>query len=617
MTSRPTPRPGRPSARTLVAGALCAGALAAFGSPVQAQLGSPTTTPESEFCLAQPLPIPTGVTDRPADDFGTQPDYFYLHSSTNLQGYPALEKFAAGLFYFPSTPTELKGFQSVIVVTNPTPAPGAAAAIAIDYYDEGGNFLATTVATIPAEGTHTEVASALALGSVPGPGRGSAHIRSTNGVPIVGVSEHWATSLDMTGIPGGGSLPVGDHLYPGLSSMQQLQAAQVGKTKLYLGPLPRSTTSPINFLERNVPFFWVMNPNPTPTTATISMTSRLGVILPTVTVTIPPFATHLELTLWNLFLTGYLAGTAVDDDYRVAVSADQPILGDVVMADFFGNGAFGRRLRIGSAMMANTPSTKLVNADLTFVTPTLGMQPGIQTLVGLFNPTTADIGPVNVRYYNRDGVVLSSETYLSFPRGAVRRIGPGLPDSPNYPAAPVFAGWMRITACGAGLVGWTMRTEGDIEANESGFKEVWGEELTGANGLEPGNGFNVTGAGTPRVRKVAPLVRATGGGGYWPGYTTFVTDRAANAGSYEFRYFAADTNFSWANGTPIPPGGAFNGVRAGATSFTYEDPLVFTGPINLSERVDTANGGIDGINVIGDPLGEWGIFDALPTFEEP
>jgi len=566
-------------------------------------------------CLAQVQPIPSGVTDRPLDDWGTQPDHYYLHSSTNLQGYPTVEKFAAGLFYFPSTPAELGAFQSVIVVTNPAPAPGPAATIAIDYFDEGGNPLATTTATIPAEGTHTEVASPLAFGSVPGPGRGSARIRSTNGVPIVGVTDHWATSVDLSAFSGPSYLPDPDPFHPGLSSMQQLQARQANKTQLFLGPLPQSTTATLDFLNRNAPFFWVMNPNPTPTTATIFISSRNGVVLPTTTVTIPAFATHLDLTLWNLFLTSYFGGGTVDDDYRVLVKGSQAIVGDAVMADFFGDSSVGKRFRIGSAMMANTASPSLVNAEFTFE----NTSPGIQTIVGLFNPTVADVGPVRVQYFDRDGAAVGpGESFPTFPRGALRRIGPGLASSPNYPTTPVFAGWMRITACRAGLVGWTMRTAGDVPGvTNPGFNKVWGEELTGGNGKEPGDGFAVTVSGLPRIRKVAPLVRADGSF-YWPGYTTFVNDGVSNVGNYEFRYFAADTNFFPPNATPIPPGGAFLGVRFGATSFTYEDPLVSPGfgAINLSERVDTANGGHDGINVIGDPLIEWGIFDEFPDPDE-
>jgi hypothetical protein len=577
----------------------------------QATVQPVPVTPAPAPCLAVVQPIPSGVTDRPLDDWATQPDHYFLHSSTNLQGYPTTEKFAAGLFYFPSTPAELADFQSVIVVTNPTPAPGAAATIAIDYFDEAGNPLATTTATIPAEGTHTEVASPLALGSVPGPGRGSARIRSTNGVKIVGVTDHWALQVDLTAFSGGALLTDPDPFNPGLSSMQQLQARQATKTQLSLGPLPRSTTARIDFLNRNAPFFWVMNPNPTPTTVTISISSDNGVVLPTIGFTLPAFATHLDLTLWNLFLAGYLGGAAVNDDFRVVVNGTQAILGDVVMADFFRGSALGERFRIGSAMMANTASPSLVNPDFTFETT----PPGIQTIVGLFNPTATDIGPVRVRYFDRDGAAVGpGDNFPTFPGGALRRIGPGLASSPNYPTTDVFAGWMRITACKGGLVGWTMRTAGDVPGvTNPGFNKVWGEELTGANGLEPGDGFAVTVAGQSRIRKVAPLVRADGSW-YWPGYTTFVNDGASNVGNYEFRYFATDTSGFPANATPIPPGGAFAGVRFGATSFTYEDPLVSPtfGAINLSERVDTASGGHDGINVIGDPLIEWGIFDAFP-----
>ncbi len=552
-------------------------------------------------CALESMPHSTGVTDRPADDYLIPtPDHNYVHSGTNLQGQPAYEKFAAGLFWLPPAPTELSTFQSALVITNPN--PGVFTTITVDLFDQAGIFLGTASYVLAPEATRVVAVQALLTGPSTTPGLGSARITSTS-APIVGETVHHANTVDLSAF-GGPLLSDPESFNMGLNSLQQLQMAQAGKNTLWYGPMPFSTTVPLEFLSGNAPMLQIMNPNPSPTTITLNYSSRLGVVVPPVTVTVPAFGSHLDLTLWNLFLPSYLSGAVSDDDFRVVVAATQPILGDALMLDLFGGTgslSAGKRFRMGSAMMANTPSSWLVNAELTFETAS----PGVETMVGLFNPTLGNVGPVRVRYYDRNGATVGTDTFPSFPRGALVRIGPGLPSSPNYPAAPVFAGWMEITACKVGLVGWTMRQGGEYAAG-SAPKKTWGEELTGANGLEPGIGFAVTVAGQNFTRKVAPLVRADPSS-YWPGYTTWVNDRAPNAGSYWFRFFD-QAGVNRTNAVPQP----YLGLRYGATSFSYEDPLVNWpfGPINLSGRVDasTTPRGFDGIHVIGDPLIEWGIF---------
>ncbi|HXU34451.1 MAG TPA: hypothetical protein VN851_28075 [Thermoanaerobaculia bacterium] len=557
-------------------------------------------------CLDEAQQHSTGITARPADGYLTpHPDHTYLHSGTNLQGQPAYEKFAAGLFWFPPAPAELASFQSVVVVTNPFPS--ATANVTVDFFDQVGNPVGSSFFVLVAEATRVVIAQPLLTGPTATPGLGSARITST-GAPIVGETVHHAGSVDLSGF-GGSLLTDPEPFNLGLNSLQQLQMSQAGKSTLWYGPMPFSTTAPLEFLSGNAPMLQIMNPNPTPTTITLSYTSRNGTIFPGVTVTIPAFGSHLDLTLWNSFLPSYLAGPVVDDDFRVVVGATQPILGDALMIDLFGGTgslSAGKRFRMGSAMMANTPGTSLVNADLTFETTS----PGVDTMVGLFNPTTGNVGPVNIRYFDRNGALIGADNIASFPRGALARIGPGLPASPNYPAAPVFAGWMQITPCKAGLVGWTMRQGGEHTVGGAP-KKTWGEELTGANGLEPGLGFAVVVASQSFTRKVAPLVRAWPTGFWWPGYTTWVNDRSANAGPYWFRFFDhPGVDRTNAAGPPPQP---FGGLRFGATSYSSEDPLVLwpSGPINLSGRVDasTTPRGFDGIHVIGDPLIEWGIFN--------
>ncbi len=562
-------------------------------------------TPIPVGCLALSQPFSTGVTARPADGYLVpHPDHRFLHSGTNLQGQPAYEKFAAGLFWFPPAPAELASFQSAVVVTNPN--PGISANVTVDFFDRLGNPVGSSFFTLAAEASKVVIAQPLLTGPTATPGLGAARVTSS-GAPIVGETVHHANTVDLSGF---GGPPLGDSEAHnmGLNSLQQLQMAQAGKNSLWYGPMPFSATAPLDFLSGNAPMLWIVNPNPTPATITLAFTSRLGVVLPSITVTVPAFGSHLDLTLWNLFLPSYLSGVATDDDFRVVVAATQPIVGDALMVDLFGGSSLspGKRFRMGSAMMANTPAISLVNADLTFETAS----PGIETMVGLFNPTTTNVGPVQVNYFDRDGASLGTDTFASFPRGALARIGPGLPSSPNYPAAPVFAGWMEIQACKAGLVGWTMRQGGEFAAG-SAPKKTWGEELTGANGTEPGLGFAVSVLGQSFVRKVSPLVHVDPLATmlpWWPGYTTWVNDRAANAGPYWFRFFTQN-----GDNRTNPAGQPFAGLSFGATSFTSEDPLVLPlpGEFIFSGRVDasTTPRGFDGIHVIGDPFAEWGIFN--------
>ncbi|HEV7667526.1 MAG TPA: hypothetical protein VGS22_03315 [Thermoanaerobaculia bacterium] len=583
-------RPLLPSAFRLALGALL---LLGFASAASAQF---LIEPGPQLCLKQIQPVPSGVTSRPFDNFNSYEDYRWVHSSVNLQGQPAYEKFAAGLFWFPPFPTDLAYFQSAVVVNNPDPVNSTT--ITVEFYDMLGTLLAAPSYFLGPEATKVVPASPLLSGSSATPGLGVARVIGLN-LPIVGETVHHADYVDLSAF-GGGFLADGEAASLGLNSTQQLQMFQAGKTTLWFGPMPASTSATLDFLTGTSPMIWIANPNSSATTVTFRYSSLGGTVFAPVTVTIPAFGSWLERTLWNAAIPFFLSVPGpFDDDYRVVVTASQPIVGDALLVDLFdANLVPGGRFRMGSAMLANTPSAKLVNPELTYEV----VDPGVETIVGIYNPTTANVGPVSVHYFDRNGASLGVDSFTTFPRGFMARIGPGLPASPNYPAAGVFAGWMRISACKPGLVGWTMRQGGEYASSNSP-KKVWGEELTGANGLEPGPGFTVTVGSNTFVRKVSPLVRADPSW-YWPGYTTWVNDGVANAGNYWFRFYDhPGVDRTNAAGQP------FTGLRFGATSFTYDDPLVNGfGAINLSGRVDTTNGGFDGIHVIGDPLWEWGIF---------
>lgn len=577
----------------------------ALALPAAAAAAVPAPAP-NPFCLSQVNPTtPSGVTARPPDAFGDFIDHFWVHSSTNLQGRPAGEKFASGLFWFPGppAPAHFAAFRSAVAVTNPHPT--ASTGVTVEFYDQAGNLLSAPSFTLGPEATRVIPASALQSFLSATPGLGAARVIG-HALPIVGETVHHADTVDL-GELGGPVVSDPEAFNLGLNSLQQLQMHQPGKTTLWFGPMPISTTAPLDFLTGNAPLITLANPNSSPTNVTLRYRSLGGIVLPPITVTLPAFGSLLSHELWDQAISFYLNPPfAFDDDFRVLVTSNQPLVGDAILVDLFrGTGlAVGERFRMGSAMLANSHPALLVNPELTYEVT----GPGVETMVGLFNPATDEAGPVAVRYYDRNGVALGVDTFASFPRGFMARIGPGLPASPNYPAAGVFAGSMRITACVPGLVGWTMRQGGEHAFVSIAPKKAWGESLTGSNGLEPGPGFAVTVGAQSFVRKVSSLVRVDPGGGAWPGYTTWVNDGAPNAGAYSFRFFDW-SGFPRTNAS----GGPFAGLRFRDTSFTYEDPLVTgSGFVNLSGRVDTTNGGFSGIHVIGDPLREWGIFEEPP-----
>lgn len=542
-------------------------------------------------CPVPIAPAPTGSSFRPADAFNSEQDYKWMHSSTNLQGYAAKEKFAACLFYNPTDDDisrQLGRFRSALVLNNPSPT--ATATVRVELRDRNGVLLTTLPVTLAPNATWTSGVPQL---QTLGRGIGSARILSSE--PIVGSTLHYAGSVVV------GSTTVTDPhpLRPGLNSMQQLQVSQSAGRNLYAGPMPLSTTTGFDFLNRNLPFYCALNTTPTPTTVTAFKGTSGGIALPTITAALPGYGLFVDVSLWQAVEPTYLAGGAFDDNgWAYLSSSASPLVGDHFMVDVFGGATLGSKFRMGSAMMANSPALIVQNAELTQQTGPAS--PRVDTLMGALNASFVDIGPVTVTYRNRNGGVAGTNTVASLLPGQSLRLTPG---TPGFPASPFFDGTVEIRACKSGLVGWSMREITRIGVNH--FEKAYGEELTGANGLEPGKAIAVVQSGAAVNRKVAPIARVSTSLA-WPSYTNFSNNSVGNVGRYWFRFYnlnGTDTT----NYTPQP----FAGLRWGDTSFTYQDganSLVLAGPDrNVSGRVDVTTGSVIGITAIGDPMVEWQI----------
>lgn len=573
-----------------------------------------TPSPIPVACPIPVQPIASGITARPNVDYSnhsTRLDSMWMHSSTNLQGYATKEKFAPCLFYNPrdkDLSAQLGGFQSALVVNNPSPSVNTF--VTVELHDRNGAVVLPLITkTLGPNGSWTLSAAQLQTAAN---GVGSARITATE--PIVGASLHYVDSVLIGGTP----ITDPDILQPGEGTMQQLQAAQTVGKNLYAGPMPLSNSSPFDFLNGNLPFYCVMNAAPTPTTITAFKGSSSGIAFPTITATLPGYGQFIDMSLWNAAEPFYLSGTApLDDNAWAFVSSSQTsLVGELYLADFFAYGSptspsmsVGKKFRVGSAMMANSPSYNLTSAEVTQQTAI--PLPRTDTMIGVLNASTIDVGPVTVTYRNRNGGIAGTNTVASLLPGQTLRLTPG---TPGFPASPFFDGWADIRACKAGLIGWTMR-----EITKNGynhFEKAYGEELVGANGREPGGSIPVIEQGIAVNRKVAPLGRASNW--WWPSYTNFANNSSGNVGSYWYRFFRATpftidvTNYA---------GQPFAGLRFGNTSFTYQDGLnpqvAVTSDINVSGRVDVTTGDVIGITAIGDPLREWDILDFAGSTTPP
>jgi hypothetical protein len=581
--------------------------------------------------------MPTGPIDEPGQSFSVR-EYAFVHSSTNLQGAPAHEKTAAGLFWHPngmfstSIPAVYRAFSSAVIVNNPSNT--IPTNVFIDYFDQLGTNLATTGPHfIAPEGTHLEAATPIAFGN----GVGSAVVRTVDAsvdAPIVGASLHY---FDSIGVPDWGIVQDpdafgGSPTGPGEGSYQQLQAWQPSSL-LFGGPFRITNMAPTDFENGSVPMFMIANPNPFPVQFTLLIVTAspagLGAILTSTTITLNPRGMHFDDTMWQLInsLTATLGPTfQYDTDLIVAAVSDFPLIGDALVIDAFGDGApnnlnLGKKLRMVSSSLANHPTDRVIATDVSNFTPPGGTVPMIDTAVHVCNAGFNPSGPVKIEYFDRLGTMVATDSVSpGLAAGATLHIGAGQTQTPNFPVG-LWNGWLRVSAdCdGDTLIGWTHREIGPAPpswpANNQFFK-AYGEELTGPNLFEPGLGIDLFSLNDPNfpdgpfARKLMPLVRTFLPSAYWPGYTTFVNDQGlSDLGRYFYRFFTIP-GFDVTNYTAPPQ--PFAGLAWGASSLSYEDTEAnFIG--NSSGRVDRlANDGalaeFDGINVLGDPFQEYGIY---------
>lgn len=576
--------------------------------------------PIPQPCLLTPSPIPSGPNQAPTDVFADPAlflfppgpaisnDYHWMHSSMHLQGAPAHEKWGACVFFNPdpelTAPVDMSGFRSAVVVNNPDPF--ATVDATITYRDPAGATLETLSITLDPEETFVQGAIELSLNG--GPGIGSVEVVADN--PIVGATLHHFSRITLSN---GQTYEDPDSFFPGAASLQQIQMRQNASTTLFAGPFPASNSAPEDFLNGVLPLTCVMNPNQTPTTVTIKSVIAPNTPLTSQTVTLQPFGMFLDTSIWALGEPFYLSNPAPFnlDVLTSAASNGNPILGDFLMVDVFGNGAPanlvpGGRMRMGSGMMQFSPALRLSNPEHVETGPfaqpgPLPSTPPVETMMAIANATGADIGPVNVQILGRTGLTVANVNFPTLPPGAVQRITPSLFAIPEN-----FAGWARITACRPGLIGWTMREvmEQTNPPIPDQFRKVYGEELDGANGLEPGRGYEVTTFDGTWLRKVAPLLRAAGNFNdpdWWPGYVNVANHASSNIGQYWHRFFTLSGTLAGQQ--------TFTGLRFANTSFTYVDPIVNVLDNNetVSGRFDRATGNAIGMEAIGDPLVEWRI----------
>ena len=582
-----------------------------------------------------PEEIPSiGISEDPGEDL--QPlEHHLMHSATHLQGTPAAEKVSAAI-HLPGLNSPFSEMITFVIVNNPSTTQQLNGTI--EYYDPNGALVGTSPFRVDPEGHYRELATPLA-----GQPWGTVRVfKNTDGDPdfvgatvfhtyLIGVDPSVITNMggNQEQLYFGGEPGVGEYTLVGQNhltrvgahSMQQLQVAQADRPVLFWGPLPFRNNfagQEWDFVEGNAPLPMVTNPNPFPVNISIFVANDQGAAPPPVnTLTLQPFASFVDVGLFNTFVNAHNNGPAYDWNLGVLVIGDGPLVGQGILFDLFGadptssdgNMRLLDRFRMGSAMMSNTSVTELVASDFVSEVGPIATN----TLIGISNTSGQDIGPIDIEYRDRNGTLVATATQASLPPTQVIIIGPGVL---NYPAG-VFAGSVTVRSDRAGMTGWSMRSTehpGPAGPNPDGetpvqfeLRKAWGEVLDGGNGIEPGTGYE----GIPSdglTRKLGPLnlVRTTLDG-IRPraGYNVVYNDGVSNVGPYSFRTFLENgneiTDFS------LQP---FAGLAFEDTAFTYLDnlvPLVANpnGATFVNTKFEHENPRVSGVNAIGDYSWQW------------
>lgn len=590
--------------------------------------------PAGAQCILPPFIPPTGITQDPGETLQPQ-EHHLMHSSTHLQGTPASEKVAPGI-HLPGT-GPLANARLGVIVNNVT--SNQTLDVLIEYYDPSGNLVGvSTPPTIAAEGHHIEAATPLT-----GLPWGTVRVVKANDdqPDFVGATIFHTYEIGrLIGAGGGDPTDIDDaseepepepepeeyeyyqepHLRRmGAASMQQLQVMQPEKNELFWGPIPVSdmatpiggSATPLSwdFMNGICPLMMVTNPTPNPITINVLVFDQALNVIASYPRTLNGFASWCEMPIFEFLVNNHGAAIGYDLDLLFYVNSADPIIGQGLMFDFWGeNMEFLARFRVGSTMMSNTRASTLISPELVAETTSIATN----TLMGIANAALIDIGPVTIEYRDRNGVV-TTNTIASFPPFTTLRIGPG---SPGYPLNE-FAGSVTVRSCQAGLIGWNMKTTEhpgapwSDEAVEVGLEfelqKAWGEILHGGNGVEPGDlGFVDPGFGLQR--KVGPLnVAFRGPDGMTtplPSYNHVFNNAVSNVNGYFFRFFDG-------TGTEFSTFQFFSGLRFQDTAFTYIDGLTAPLVVNptpygfYSSRYDHVTPGVVGIDAIGGYIYEW------------
>lgn len=590
--------------------------------------------PASAQCILPPFIPPTGATQDPGETMQPQ-EHHLMHSSTHLQGTPAPEKVLSAI-HLPGT-GPLANARTGVIVNNVSSTLGLD--VLIEYYDPNGGIVGvSTPPTIAPEGHHIESAAPLAglpwgtvrvvTANADQPDFVGATIFHTYEIGrLVGGSGGDPTDPDANEEPEPEPEPEPEeyeyyeepHLRRmGAASMQQLQVIQDDKNELFWGPIPISDmATPVggmptplswDFMNGVCPLMMVTNPSPNPITINVLVFDQALNVIASYPRTLNGFATWCDLSIFDFFVSSHGTVSGYDFDLLFYVNSDDPIIGQGLMCDFWGeNMDFLARFRMGSTMMSNTRASTLISPELVSETTAIATN----TLMGIANVAFVDIGPVTIEYRDRAGVV-TTNTIASFPPFTTLRIGPG---SPGHPLNE-FAGSVTIRSCQAGLIGWNMKTtehagapwsdEAAATGLEFELQKAWGEVLHGGNGVEPGD-LGFVDPGTGLQRKVGPLnVAFRGPVGMTtplPSYNHVFNNAVSNVNGYFFRFFdAAGVEFSTFQ--------FFSGLRFGDTAFTYIDNTV---PLVLNPTpygfygscFDHITPGVVGIDAIGGYIYEW------------